>query len=206
MSEPHPGWVNAHTHVYAGLTDQALAAAGGAPRESYVERLRRTWWRLDRALDEGTLRAIARAYVAESLLHGTTALVDHHESPSFIEGSLDVLADACQELGMRAVLCYAATERNGGRAEARRGLAECRRFITSNERELVRGVVGLHASFTLSDETLREASELALRLDTVVHVRVADAVEIRARPLTCSPRAAAAIVVYCLHDAAYRQN
>lgn len=174
MSRSHPGWVNAHTHVYAGLTDQALAAAGGGPRESYLERMWRTWWRLDRALDERVLRAIARAYVAESLLHGTTALVDHHESPNFIEGSLDVLADVCEELGMRALLSYAATERNGGREEARRGLAECRRFITTNERELVRGVVGLHASFTLSDETLREASELALRLGTVVHVHVAE--------------------------------
>ena len=58
---------------------------------------------------------------------------------------------------MRAVLCYGATERNGGRDEARRGLAECRRFIQANRRPLVRGVVGLHASFTVSDDTIREA-------------------------------------------------
>jgi cytosine/adenosine deaminase-related metal-dependent hydrolase len=100
--------------------------------------------------------------------------VDHHESPDFIEGSLDVLADACQELGMRALLCYGATERNGGQNEARRGLAECRRFIRSNTRPLVRGLVGLHASFTVSDETMREAGALCHELGTVLHVHVAE--------------------------------
>jgi len=86
-----------------------------------------------------------------------------------------VIADACQELGMRAVLCYGATERNGGRDEARRGLAECARFARANDRPLVRGVVGLHASFTVSDDTVREAGALAAELGTVVHVHVAEA-------------------------------
>ena len=75
---------------------------------------------------------------------------------------------------MRAVLCYGATERNGGREEGTRGLAECRRFIRSNRRPLVRGVVGLHASFTVSDETIREAGDLCRELDAVVHVHVSE--------------------------------
>jgi cytosine/adenosine deaminase-related metal-dependent hydrolase len=141
---------------------------------NFLEMLERVWWRLDRAIDERSLRAAARLYIAEALRHGTTVLVDHHESPSFIEGSLDVIADACQELGIRAVLCYGATERNGGREEATRGLAECRRFIRSNCRPLVRGVVGLHASFTISDDTIREAGDMCRELDTVVHVHVAE--------------------------------
>src|SRR5581483_205737 len=110
----------------------------------------------------------------DALAHGTKVLVDHHESPSFIDGSLDVIADACQELGMPAVLCYGATERNGGVAEARRGLAECRRFLAFNDRPLVRGVVGLHASFTVSDDTIREAGELCRERGTVLHVHVAE--------------------------------
>jgi cytosine/adenosine deaminase-related metal-dependent hydrolase len=132
------------------------------------------WWRLDRALDLPTLRAAARLYVAEAALHGTVALVDHHESPSSIEGSLDVIADACQEFGMAAVLCYGATERNGGRPEAARGLAECRRFIESNRRPLVRGAVGLHASFTVSDDTIADAGALCRELGAVLHVHVAE--------------------------------
>ena len=173
-AQPGPaGFVNAHTHIYSGLVPLGLPVPAPPPR-SFVEILEQIWWRLDRALDGPTLRAAARYYVAEALLHRTTALVDHHESPNFIEGSLDVLADACQELGMRAVLCYGATERNGGREEARRGLAECRRFIESNKRPLIRGVIGLHASFTVSDETIREAGALARALGTGLHVHLAE--------------------------------
>jgi cytosine/adenosine deaminase-related metal-dependent hydrolase len=148
-----------------------------APRakpQNFLQILEHIWWRLDRALDAATLRAAARYYAASALLAGTTTLIDHHESPDFIEGSLDVLADACQSLGIRAVLCYGATERNGGREEAERGLAECRRFIRENKRPLVTGVVGLHSSFTVSDETVRAAGDLCRELDTVLHVHVAE--------------------------------
>jgi cytosine/adenosine deaminase-related metal-dependent hydrolase len=144
------------------------------PPANFLQILETVWWRLDRALDESSLRAAARLYVAEALVYGTTTLVDHHESPDFIEGSLDILADACEELGMRALLCYGATERNHGREEARRGLAECRRFVTSTSHRLVRGLIGIHASFTVSDETLLEAGKLCRELDSVVHVHLAE--------------------------------
>jgi cytosine/adenosine deaminase-related metal-dependent hydrolase len=165
--------INAHTHVYSGLAPFGMPAPEPPP-EAFLQILERVWWRLDRALDERSLRASARLYAAESRLLGTDTLIDHHESPSFVEGSLDVLADACEDFGLRAVLCYGATERNGGRDEARRGLAECRRFHRANRRPDVRGVVGLHASFTVSDDTAREAGELARELGTVVHVHVAE--------------------------------
>ncbi|MBI5837702.1 MAG: amidohydrolase family protein [Candidatus Eisenbacteria bacterium] len=168
-----PGYVNAHTHLYSGLAPMGMPAPRVAPR-SFIEILERVWWRLDRALDADSLRASARLYVAEALLKGTTALIDHHESPGFIEGSLDVLADACEELGIRAALCFGATERNGGRAEARRGLQECRRFCRARHGRRVRGLVGLHASFTVSDDTVREAGELCQELGTVIHVHVAE--------------------------------
>jgi cytosine/adenosine deaminase-related metal-dependent hydrolase len=167
------GLVNAHTHLYSGLAPLGLPAPDPLP-ETFTEILDRVWWRLDRALDERSLRASARFYVAEALLCGTTVLIDHHESPNFIERSLDIVADACQELGMRALVCYGATERNGGRDEARRGLAECRRFIRSNRRPLVRGAVGLHASFTVSDQTIREAGDLCRELGAVLHVHLAE--------------------------------
>ncbi len=167
------GRVNAHTHVYSGLAPFGMPTPTPPPTR-FPEILERVWWRLDRALDEASLRASARYYVAESLLAGTSTLVDHHESPGFIDGSLDVIAEACRELGMRAILCFGATERNGGREEARRGLAECRRFIAGNTCALVRGVVGLHASFTVSDDTIAEAAALCRELDTVMHVHLAE--------------------------------
>jgi cytosine/adenosine deaminase-related metal-dependent hydrolase len=168
-----PGAVNAHTHLYSGLAPLGLPAPEEPPR-NFVQILERIWWRLDRALDAALLRVSARYALAEALLSGTTTLVDHHESPNFIEGSLDVLADAAQELGVRLAVAYGATGRNFGRDEERRGLAECERFITTNQRPLVRGLVGLHASFTVSDECVREAAALTRKLGVGLHVHVAE--------------------------------
>lgn len=168
-----PGAVNAHTHLYSGLAAFDMPSASPPPQD-FLQILERVWWRLDRALDERSLRASARWAIAEALSAGTTALIDHHESPRFIEGSLDVLADAAEELGARIVVGYGATERNGGREEAKRGLAECARFLKSNRGPLATGLVALHASFTVSDETLREAGALARELGVGVHVHVAE--------------------------------
>ncbi len=165
--------VNAHTHIYSGLAPLGMPMPK-APPPNFVSILEQVWWRLDRALDPASLLASADLYVADAVALGAAGLIDHHESPNFIEGSLDILADACARFEMPAVLCYGATERNGGREEARRGLAECARFARENHRPGVRAVVGLHASFTVSDDTIREAGRLARDLETVLHVHVAE--------------------------------
>ncbi len=166
-----PGNVCAHTHLYSGLAPYGMPPAHPAP-DTFVQILERVWWRLDRALDAESLRASARDYVARALLAGTTSLIDHHESPGMIEGSLAILADVCAELGMRALLCYGATERNFGYGEAVRGLDECGRIAQTSR---LRGLVGLHAGFTVSDDTIREAGNRARALGTVLHVHVAEA-------------------------------
>lgn len=168
-----PGAVNAHTHLYSGLASLGMPAPAQKPT-NFVEILERVWWRLDRALDEPSLRASARYAIADALMSGTTTLIDHHESPEFIEYSLDVLADSAQSLGIRLAVGYGATERNGGVEEAQRGLVECERFIRANKRTFVRGMVALHASFTVSDETVRAAGELARELGAPMHVHVAE--------------------------------
>lgn len=170
---PFRGHVNAHTHLYSGLAPFGMPAPEQPPR-SFLEILEKVWWRLDRAIDAAALRASVRWYVADALRHGTTTLIDHHESPEAIEGSLDIIAEACEALGIRALLCYGATERNHGRDEARRGLRECARFVRANRRSNIRALVGLHASFTASRETLVEAGELARELGVGVHVHVAE--------------------------------
>ncbi len=175
------GAVCAHTHLYSGLARHGMPPAQPPPQD-FLQILQRVWWRLDRALDAPSLRASARDYVARALLAGTTSLVDHHESPALVEGSLAILAAACDELGIRALLCYGATDRNGGPEEGRRGLEECRRVPASPR---LRGMVGLHASFTVSDATARAAGALARELGAVVHVHVAedlaDVVDARSR-------------------------
>jgi len=136
---------------------------------SFLEVLELVWWRLDRALDLDTIRASARLGALEALEAGTTAIVDHHSSPSAIEGSLDVIAEACAEVGVRVLCCYEVTDRNG-RDGAKAGVAENERFLRAGGR----GLVGAHAAFTLSDETLDAVCGLADDLAVGVHIHVAE--------------------------------
>ena len=165
-----PGNVCAHHHLYSALARGM--PYGLAPPLDFTEILQRVWWRLDRALDEDSVRASAIRGGLDALLSGTTTVVDHHASPNSIDGSLDVIADALEELGFRSVLCYEVTDRDGaGRASA--GVAENRRFL-ANERALARGMMGAHASFTLSDETLAVCVETARGAGAGVHIHVAE--------------------------------
>ena len=138
-AEPHhPGLrQRAHAHLQRAAPYGMPAARASRPRTS--SRSSSASGGGSTARSTSLAARSARSTRPRRCSHGTTTLIDHHESPDFIEGSLDVLADACQELGIRAVLCYGATDRNGGRDEARRGLAECRRFPRANRRPLVAG-------------------------------------------------------------------
>jgi len=107
----------------------------------------------------------------EALESGTTAIVDHHESPNAIEGSLDVIAEACAEVGVRVLCAYGITDRHGPDG-AQRGLQENERFIKAGGH----GYVGIHAAFTCSDDSLRNAAGLAADLNTGVHIHVAEGV------------------------------
>lgn len=161
------GVVCAHHHLYSSLARQMPAPP--ATPTTFTEVLDLVWWRLDRALDLDIIRASARLGALEALARGTTAIIDHHESPMAIEGSLDAIAEACAEVGVRVVCSYGVTDRHGPDG-ARHGLDENRRFITTGGR----GMVGVHAAFTCSDETLEAASDLAKELDVGVHIHVAE--------------------------------
>src|SRR5690606_6311664 len=106
-----PGNICAHTHFY-GAYARGMAIPGPAP-ENFPQILRRLWWPLDKALDKDTVRASALVCLVDAVKHGTTTLIDHHASPNFIDGSLDVIADAVEQAGLRAVLCYEVTDRDG---------------------------------------------------------------------------------------------
>lgn len=131
--------------------------------------LEQVWWRLDRALDLEMLEWSAKLAAVEALEAGCTAIIDHHESPMAIEGSLDVIADACADVGVRVSCAYGVTDRHGSDG-ARRGLAENDRFLSAGGR----GYVGVHASFTCSDDTLAAAADLARRHGVGVHIHVAE--------------------------------
>ena len=169
-----PGNVCAHTHAYAALA-RGMPGRGPAPR-SFLEILQRVWWRLDRALDAPSIAVSALVAGREALRAGTTTLIDHHASPNAIDGSLDLLADAFEALGLRSVLAYEVTDRDGPeRASA--GLRENERFlarVSTGSRPLTRGLLGAHASFTLSEETLERCVTTAGLAGVGLHLHVAE--------------------------------
>ncbi|MCB0981561.1 MAG: amidohydrolase family protein [Acidimicrobiaceae bacterium] len=167
MSAVTPGLVCGHHHLYSALA-RGMPAPPVQPT-GFLQILEQVWWRLDVALDEEMIRWSATLGAMEALMCGTTAIVDHHESPSCIEGSLSVIADACAEVGVRTNLAYGVTDRHGADG-ARRGLAENERFLRAGGR----GMVGVHASLTCTDDTLAAAAGLAADLGVGVHIHVAE--------------------------------
>jgi len=162
-----PGLVCAHHHLYSALA-RGMPAPPRTP-SGFVEILEMVWWRLDRALDLESIRWSAMLGALEALERGCTAVIDHHESPEAIEGSLTVIADACAEVGVRVNCAYGITDRHGADG-ALRGLAENERFL----RDGGRGMVGVHAAFTCTDGTLEAAAGLAADMGVGVHVHVAE--------------------------------
>ncbi|MDG2262184.1 MAG: amidohydrolase family protein, partial [Actinomycetota bacterium] len=170
MTATTPGLVCAHHHLYSALA-RGMPAPPRSP-QNFRDILDLVWWRLDVALDLDTIYWSAKLGALEALEAGTTAIIDHHESPNAIEGSLDVIAQACREVGVRVDCAYGVTDRHGHEA-ALRGLAENERFIRSGGR----GRVGVHAAFTCTDETLEAAAGLAADLGSGVHIHVAEGVD-----------------------------
>lgn len=158
-----PGNICAHTHFY-GAFARGMSIPGPAPKD-FPEILKKLWWPLDKSLSLEDIRYSALVCLVDAIRHGTTTLFDHHASPNAIEGSLDVIAEAVEASGLRAVLCYEVTDRDGV-DKANAGIRENRRFIERARREGAYGgrlaaAFGLHASLTLSDATLDACRDAA---------------------------------------------
>jgi len=169
-----PGQICAHTHFYGAFSRGMYIP--GPPAKDFPEILEKLWWRLDKALDLEGVRRSAEVCLVDAIRNGTTTLIDHHASQRAIDGSLDVIAEAVETSGLRAVLCYEVTDRDGPEA-AQAGIRENVRFMRrlraaegSDIGERVAATFGLHASLTLSDETLQAcASE-----GDAFHIHVAE--------------------------------
>lgn len=165
-----PGIVCAHTHLYS-----ALARGMPGPKETptnFYEILKFVWWRLDRALDEETIYWSAIAGGLDAIRSGTTTLIDHHASPSYITNSLSIIKQALSDLGLRGVLCYEVTDRNG-ETDRDLGIKENEQAL-ANSGGLYRALVGGHAAFTLNPTSLKMLAELAENFNCGVHIHVAE--------------------------------
>ena len=174
-----PGFLCAHTHFY-GAFARGMAIPGEPPR-NFPEILERLWWRLDKLLTLEDTKASTEMFMADAIRCGTTCVVDHHASPNAIEGSLDVIADAVEQAGIRACLAYEVSDRDG-LGVAADGIRENERFIHSlragrrqqGEAGIIAASYGLHASFTLSTATLERCAAGGAELGVGFHIHVAE--------------------------------
>jgi len=165
-----PGFCCAHHHLYSTL-------ARGAPLPgfnpaSFMDILEGLWWKLDRALLPGDLYLSAVPALLSGVRQGMTSLIDHHESQGYQEGVLDEIAAGCRDVGVRAILSLGASDRDGKGAA---GVTENSRFLRElDDSGLVSGMMGLHASFTVDDETLAACVEAASEFGVGVHTHLAE--------------------------------
>ena len=168
-----PGFICAHHHFYSTMARGM--AIPGEPASNFVEILERLWWKVDRALLEEDITLSAQIPLIECIRNGTTTVIDHHASPGMPDGSLDLIEESVRQAGIRGSLCYEVSDRN----VIGDGIKENERFI----RKIGKGdgqiaaMMGLHASFTLSDETLATCVGIARDAGVGCHVHVAEDLE-----------------------------
>lgn len=172
------GIVCSHNHFYSALARGIMANI--KPSTDFVGILKNLWWRLDRALDEETLYYSGITGALDAIKAGTTSVIDHHASPAYIRGSLNVLKKCFNEAGLRGILAYEITDRNGIKGMME-GVRESVDFINNideekktNEEYLVESAIGAHATFTLNDNSLSLISDALAKSGRGIHIHVAE--------------------------------
>lgn len=157
----------AHHHVYS-----ALARGMPLPKkepQNFHEILKSIWWELDRNLDLEMIAASALVTAVYCAKNGVTFMIDHHSSPNAVEKSLTTIANAFDRVGISHILCYEMSDRDGKNSREK-GLDETENYLKEGNQ----GLVGLHASFTVGDNLLKKAVDLAEKYDSGIHVHAAE--------------------------------
>ncbi len=171
-----PAFINTHEHIYSAMA-RGLSINGYTPK-GFLDILDGMWWTIDRNLTLEQTRQSARATYLECIKNGVTTVFDHHASFGEITGSLFAIEDAAKEMGVRSCLCYEVSDR-GGQEKTRLAVKENESFIKhalADETDMLAGMMGLHASFTLSDETL-ELCAANKPQEVGYHIHVAEGIE-----------------------------
>ncbi len=165
-----PGFICTHHHFYSTFARGMFIP--GEPASNFVEVLERLWWKVDRAIVGDDILLSAQIPLIESIRNGTTTIIDHHASPSASDGSLDVIESAVRQAGVRASLCYEVSDRN----EHGEGIRENERFIKKVGKGdgQIAAMMGLHASFTVADDTVAKCVGIAKDAGVGCHIHVAE--------------------------------
>ncbi len=174
----YPGLVCSHHHYYSGLSRGVLAEIGPTP--DFVSTLKNLWWRMDRALDEESTYYSSIISSIDAIRAGTTAVIDHHASPSYITGSLSTIRRGFEDTGLRGMTCYEVTDRNGIK-QMKEGVAENVRFakeidadIKAGKPHLVDAHIGGHAPCTIPDEGMEMMAAAVHETGRGLHLHVAE--------------------------------
>ncbi len=168
-----PGLINCHTHVYSALA-RGMALSYFTPK-NFKELLEQLWWKLDRNLNEDAIYASAMVSAVEMVRNGITTFIDHHSSPNCISGSLRKLSEAMVDsCGLKGIFCYETSDRDGKNI-SEQSIQENISFseYAKTRKGLIAGLFGIHASFTLEEETMKKIAETGLP----VHVHIGEAIE-----------------------------
>lgn len=171
-----PAFINAHEHIYSAMA-RGLGIKGYNPK-GFLDILEGQWWTIDRNLTMEQIKYSAMETILAGIKNGVTTIFDHHASFGQIKGSLFTIAEAAKELGMRACLCYEISDR-GGKEKARESVmenAEFIRYALKDDTDMIAGMMGMHAQFTISDETMELAAANKPE-EAGYHIHVAEGIE-----------------------------
>ncbi|MFC2083729.1 amidohydrolase family protein [Bacteroidota bacterium] len=162
--------INFHEHFYSRLA-KGLPISGSL--ENFQEILKNLWWKLDSLLDHQMISASVKMGLIESLRNGVTYVFDHHSSPFSALDSLSVIANELDYYGLRGVLCFETSDRNG-KDVTKLALKENEEFARKKLNNNIKALVGLHASFTCDDDTLIAARELIKKYRSGIHIHLSE--------------------------------
>ncbi len=172
-----PGMICAHSHIYSAY---ARGMSVSKPTTDFFTVLENLWWSLDRKLTLTDVKLNAFTTYIESIQNGVTTLIDHHSGPNSVTDSLFTIAETAKQLGIRTSLCYEVSDRDG-KDITKKAIQENINFIKEcqkNEKDdIIKGLFGLHASFTLCNETMYKVKEAMEGISNGYHVHVAEGIE-----------------------------
>ncbi|WP_286910786.1 putative aminohydrolase SsnA [Clostridium sp. UBA1652] len=172
-----PGLINTHMHIYSAFA-RGMAGKGPAPK-NFTDILENLWWRLDKGLTLEDTKYSAYTTYLDCIKNGVTTVFDHHASPYSVEGSLFTIGDAAKELGVRTCLCYETSDRDGEeilKAGIKENINFIKKYNNVNE-DMLKGMFGMHAAFTLSDKSLDMCREAMEGLDAGYHIHTSEGID-----------------------------
>lgn len=171
-----PGLICAFTHTSSILLRAAPLKI--EPPTEFTQFLQRVWWPFDEELSNKDSHIGTLSTCTELIKNGITFFACSHSSQESIGKSLDYVASAIEESGLRALISYEASERHTV-AEGARGMKENIRFLKNRQKKRpnetrVKGMVSLGPSFTSSDELLRHGKRVAEQFNSPLLISTAE--------------------------------